>query len=113
MVMRIPGAKCMLRRLTRCDAPSLAYDGDDREIWLNLRDRFPHPYTEDAANMFIAFASRQEPELIFGIEVDEAIVGVISLIPGHDIERVSCELGYWLGRAYWGRGIAVDAVSLL
>jgi RimJ/RimL family protein N-acetyltransferase len=27
-----------------------------------------------------------------------------------DIERVSAEIGYWLGEAFWGRGICTDAV---
>ena len=29
---------------------------------------------------------------------------------GQDIERLSAEIGYWLGRPFWGRGIMTDAV---
>jgi RimJ/RimL family protein N-acetyltransferase len=29
---------------------------------------------------------------------------------GTDIERISAELGYWLGEEYWGRGIASAAI---
>ena len=28
-----------------------------------------------------------------------------------DIERLSAEVGYWLGEAYWGRGIVSEAVG--
>jgi RimJ/RimL family protein N-acetyltransferase len=28
-----------------------------------------------------------------------------------DVERVSAEIGYWLGEAFWGRGIATDALT--
>jgi ribosomal-protein-alanine N-acetyltransferase len=34
-------------------------------------------------------------------------------VPGSDIERYSCEIGYWLGEEYWGRGIVTEALSLL
>ena len=30
--------------------------------------------------------------------------------PGEGVERHSAEIGYWLGRAYWGEGIATAAV---
>jgi len=28
-----------------------------------------------------------------------------------DVERVSAEIGYWLGEAVWGRGIATEALQ--
>jgi RimJ/RimL family protein N-acetyltransferase len=37
-------------------------------------------------------------------------VGGIGLERGEDVERVTAELGYWLGRAFWGRGIVSAAV---
>ena len=43
-------------------------------------------------------------------DLDYEAVGGLTLVPGHDIERVSVEIGYWLGRALWGRGIVTDAV---
>jgi RimJ/RimL family protein N-acetyltransferase len=36
----------------------------------------------------------------------------VSLRPGDDIERIGAEIGYWLGEAYWGRGIMTDVVRL-
>lgn len=35
-------------------------------------------------------------------------VGAIGLTLQGDVERVSAEIGYWLGEAYWGRGIAPE-----
>jgi len=57
-------------------------------------------------------SKRQEdgPEFVLAIEVDGEAVGGIGVVLGTDIERVSGELGYWLGEQYWGRGIVTAAI---
>jgi len=47
------------------------------------------------------------------IEVDSEAVGGVSLQLHDDVERVSAEIGYWLGRGYWNRGIMTAAVRAL
>lgn len=101
---------CLVRPLVRGDAESLAAHGNEREIWLNLRDRFPHPYRVEDALAYIDAVSSQEPVTSFAIEVDGEACGGVSLDVGSDIERRSAELGYWLGRAHWGRGVMSAAV---
>lgn len=110
--MELVSGTCRIRPLEVGDAPSIARHANDRDIWLNLRDRFPYPYAESDAVAFIAYAAPLEPTTVFAIEVDGAAVGSLSLMPGHDIERVSTEIGYWLGREFWGRGVMTDAVRL-
>ena len=46
----------------------------------------------------------------FGIEVEGQAIGSISLMLGEDIARRTAEVGYWIGREFWGRGIMVEAV---
>jgi len=104
---------CLLRAPTRLDASSVAGHADDREVWRNLRDAFPHPYGIEDANRWIDRLSSESPRYNYAIDVDGAVVGGIGLRPGRDIERYSAELGYWLGREYWGHGIATAAVCLL
>ena len=43
--------------------------------------------------------------------VDGQAVGSVALTRGTDVCRRSAELGYWLGRAFWGRGIMTKAVE--
>lgn len=108
--MIIECGSCRLRGLDMSDAASIARHANDREIWLNLRDRFPHPHSEENARGYIEYAGSLNPQTSFGIDVGGSVVGTISLVPGHDIERISSEIGYWLGREFWGRGVVTDAV---
>jgi RimJ/RimL family protein N-acetyltransferase len=77
----------------------------------NLRDLFPHPYTGEAADAWLSHPLHAaEPPTAFAIDLSGEAVGGIGLVVGHDVERFSAEVGYWLGEAVWGRGIATAAV---
>jgi [ribosomal protein S5]-alanine N-acetyltransferase len=111
--MARPSATTAIREWRPADAADLPRLANDREIWLGLRDLFPHPYRIDDAHAFIAFAGRMEPQTFFAIDVDGALAGGIGYTPRTDVERIGAEVGYWLGRAFWGRGIATAALRLL
>jgi RimJ/RimL family protein N-acetyltransferase len=111
--MELRAPTCVVRSYDPRDAESLAANGNNRKIWLNLRDRFPHPFTAaDGAAYIAAVLARPNPTS-FAIAVNGLAVGGISLRVGEDIERLGAELGYWLGEAYWGRGITSDAVDVV
>ena len=102
--------RCTSRSLRVTDAPRLAQIATDRTIWINLRDRFPHPYTRADADAFITRETGQSPERNFAVAVDDQPVGAIGLVLGEDIYRVSAEIGYWLGAEWRGQGIAGEAL---
>src|SRR5579884_1991204 len=104
---------CLIRSWQVGDEDSLVRHANDRGIWLNLRDRFPHPYTRADAEQWVRFASSRNPETGFAIEVDGQAVGGIELELHEDIERCTAKIGYWLGRSFWGRGLATAAVRML
>ncbi len=108
--MHIECGPCVLRSFRSGDEESLVRHANDRDVWLNLRDRFPHPYTFADAQGWVSFAATQTPEVNFAIDVQGAAVGGIGLILHDDIEKCSAELGYWLGREFWGKGITAAAV---
>ena len=103
----------MLRPWAPGDEPSLVRHASNYKIWRNLRDGFPHPYTLTDAQEWISFTQQQSPQTFFAIEVGGEAVGSVGLVPKSDIERVSAEIGYWLGEAVWGKGIATAAVRAL
>ena len=108
--MELPLTLCTVRSWRPEDAPSIARYADNRKIWINLRDGFPHPYGLEDAERFIGGALQRRPETFFAIEVDGAAVGGIGYGLHSDVERVSAEIGYWLGEPFWGRGIMTEAL---
>ena len=112
-MIELPSRECIVRSYRPADAASLAKHGNNRRIWENLRDRFPHPYTATQAAEYIERILAGADETGFAIEVDGEAVGGISLHPGTDIERIGAELGYWLGEALWNRGITTSAIRLV
>jgi [ribosomal protein S5]-alanine N-acetyltransferase len=102
-----------LRAWRPSDRDALAALADDRRIWLNLRDVFPHPYGVDDADRFIGLALRMTPPTYFAVEAGGRLAGGIGYILRGDVERISAEVGYWLGVPFWGRGIATRAVRLV
>lgn len=111
--MRLEGIRCAIRPWRESDAASLVEQANNISVAKNLRDRFPHPYTRKDARDFLKFAAASPDPSNLAIEVDGLAVGAIGYVPGTDVERFGAEVGYWLGEAYWGRGIASEAVLLV
>ena len=92
------------------DAESLARHGNNRKVWLGLRDIFPHPYTIQDAHEFLHRTTSEQPETNFCVEVQGVAAGAIGIRLGHDVHRHTAGLGYWLGESFWGRGVMTEAV---
>ena len=94
------------------DAPRLAALANDPDI-ARMTTSLPHPYTIEAAEAFIARVAGQDPRRAstFLIEHEDlGPVGTIGLACG---DEPWPEIGYWIGRPYWGRGLATEAVEAL
>jgi len=106
-------ADAVIRPWRRGDEAALVRHADSRKVWINLRDRFPHPYTPADAERWIAFATSQQPQTNFAIAVGDEVVGGIGLDLKTDVERRSAEVGIWLGEVYWGKGIGTAAARAM
>lgn len=113
LAVELRGTACTVRSYRATDVERLAYYGNNRAVWLNLRDAFPHPYRVEDGARYITRCREAEPETSFAIDVGGEAVGGISIRAGTDVERFGAEIGYWLGEPFWGRGIATAAVLLV
>jgi RimJ/RimL family protein N-acetyltransferase len=99
-----------LRPLAPADAPRLAELANDFDV-VKMTGGMPFPYALADAERFIARATAADPdrEVHFAVDlVGEGPVGCVGFYPH---ETLGPELGYWLGRPYWGRGIATEMLA--
>lgn len=113
MTARLDCGAFILRGWEETDRDSLVAQANNRNVWRNLRDRFPHPYTENDAEAWLALARAQPDWLNWAIVVDDAAVGCVGLEPLTDVHAGTTHIGYWLGEPYWGRGIMTAAVQAI
>jgi ribosomal-protein-alanine N-acetyltransferase len=102
---------CDVRSWAASDEEALVRYANNRNIWMNLRDAFPHPYTRHDARQYIRGARERMPETTFAIAVEGEAAGSIGFFLHRDVERVSAEIGYWLAEPFWGRGITTEALA--
>ncbi len=108
--MRIELERSVLRDWRSDDGPSLVLHGNNRQVWRNLYDVFPHPYTPEDAGRWLALTKTAHPSTHFAIEVDRAAVGGIGVTIGEGQFRHTGGVGFWLGEQYWGRGIMSEVL---
>ena len=111
--MEINCGDFLLRPLRLTDQESLARYANNYNIWRNVRDRFPHPYTLDDAIAFLHTKAGIEPVTDFCIDYNGECIGVMGIMLQTDVHRKSAEFGYWLAEPFWGRGIATQAARKL
>jgi RimJ/RimL family protein N-acetyltransferase len=109
--MRFVLPVCTVRAWTMADEPALLKHANNRRIAMQLRDRFPHPYLAEHARKFLEWVTQQPAETVWAIEVNGEAAGGIGVELHADVERVSAEIGYWLGETHWGRGIVTAALT--
>ena len=102
--------QCVIREWGIDDAADLVAVANNRKVWRNLFDGFPHPYTLADAQEWIARAGR-EPVTHWAIEVAGRAAGSIGVERGQGVSARTGQFGYWLGEPYWGRGIATAAAQ--
>lgn len=103
-----------LSELQPDDRPALVEHLNDKAIY-DLTLRIPYPYTEAAAGQFlerVAAVSQQQgrPDAWAIRSADGRLIGGIGLHAREAGQPHLAEIGYWLARPYWGRGIATAVV---
>ena len=107
-------ARLFLRRLELGDADrveELASDYELAKTTLNV----PHPYPEGSAADFILsmWAAEEKGLVAFAVveKESESLIGIINI--KQTIAYKRGELGYWIGRPYWGKGYGTEAARAM
>lgn len=109
---RLQGQGFVLRPWHTADLPALLRHANDPQVSRGLRDRFPYPYTREDGEAFLAGRVLSANALNLAIEIDGAACGSVGAVPGVAERAHVAELGYWLGRGYWGQGWMQRVVAL-
>ncbi len=106
------GLNVQIRKWNMIDASNLAELLNNKKIMDNLRNGLPYPYTVKDAEDYIATMLSANPEntYAFAITLDEKVVGSIGVFRCENIHFRTAEMGYYIGEAYWGKGIMTSAV---
>lgn len=107
--------RLLLREFLLSDAEDVQRLAGHHEVAINTL-AMPHPYLDGMAEAWI---SSHEAEYLAGTSVIWAIchkdsgqlIGAIGLT----IQRKYrlAELGYWIGRSFWGKGFCTEAVEMV
>ncbi len=112
---RVSSHPVLLRPFTPADAPRVQALAADAEV-AEPTSSIPHPYPPGAAAAWIAShdADRERGrEYAYAIATAEGttLVGAVVLRPLADAGADN--IGYWIGRPFWGRGYATAATMAI
>jgi hypothetical protein len=93
MIIRTDLQDCSLRPWQSGDKAALVRNGNNRKVWRNLTDLFPHPYTEADADYWLSFANRAALSVHLAIEFEGEAVGGIGIIAGEGKSRSFTRMG--------------------
>jgi RimJ/RimL family protein N-acetyltransferase len=107
---RITSYPVLLRFFAPADAPRVQALAGNAEV-ADTTATIPHPYPDGAAEAWIATHRLdwdRGAQFVYAIAAIDggALVGAITLRP-NAVEQEN--IGYWIGRDYWGRGYATAA----
>ena len=106
-------SQIILRPWQTDDAAQLTFIANNRNIWNNLRDRLPHPYTRADAIKWITHCRIQHPTQNFAVVFDKLVIGSAGIMIKDDVYKKNIEIGYFVGEPYQGKGVATETVRIL
>jgi ribosomal-protein-alanine N-acetyltransferase len=107
--------RLVLRPFEPADAHDVQRLAGDRAIADTTRD-IPHPYADGMAEEWIgthrsAFEAGEAAVFAVVLRETAELTGAIGLTISRRFDNA--ELGYWIGRPYWGRGYCTEAATAI
>ena len=104
--MQIRTQRLSLRPLDPADAASIRALAGDFDV-ARMTGMIPHPYSERDALAWIDRAGQGDEGVVFAVARDGALIGCSGYMP---MDAEHAEVGYWIGKPFWGEGFATEAV---
>lgn len=99
--------RLVLRALGPRDAPEMARYAGDWDV-ARMTARIPYPYSEALAEQWM---DNLEPgEDVRAVTLGGVLIGAVGYMPQPD---GAAEIGYWIGKPWWGNGYATEAARAL
>jgi RimJ/RimL family protein N-acetyltransferase len=98
-----------LRGPVPADAPAIARIANDPAV-TGMTASMPYPYTSADAEDFCERALVQDWSREARFAIEHRHFGVVGMLGFETAANGRPQLGYWLGRSYWNRGYATEAV---
>jgi ribosomal-protein-alanine N-acetyltransferase len=101
--------RLLLRAPALGDASVIAELAGDFDV-ASMTGTIPHPYSEDMAIDWIESLRAGEEGVAFAIDLGGRLIGCVGY---RATRRDHAEMGYWIGKPYWGQGYATEAALAL
>lgn len=106
----IASERLILRAPTLGDAAAVATLANDPAV-ARMTAALPHPYGLSDAEAFLSRVAGADPEREPVFAIEHRTSGLVGMLGFHEPAPRRPELGYWLGRDFWGLGYATEAVN--
>ncbi|WP_396594082.1 GNAT family N-acetyltransferase [Brevundimonas sp. R86498] len=102
--------RLLLRAPSPQDIPAIARLANDEDI-SRMTLRMPYPYGANDAEAFVVAVAAQDPAKANTFLIEHEALGPVGVIGLFEDADPAPEAGYWIGRPYWGRGFATEALE--
>ncbi|MDX2308786.1 MAG: GNAT family N-acetyltransferase [Hyphomicrobium sp.] len=99
--------RLMLRELNDLDVRRVALLAGDYDV-ARMTARIPYPYTEYDARHWLS--GIDQGEFVRAVDYQGELIGLVGFTKNPDR---SAEIGYWIGKPWWGHGFATEAAGAL
>jgi [ribosomal protein S5]-alanine N-acetyltransferase len=105
--------RLILRPFTLMDAPSVQKLAGEIEI-ASTTLNIPHPYENGVAEAWIQthqerFEKQESVDFAIVLHESGGLIGAIGLVIS--VVHSRAEMGYWIGKPFWGRGYCTEAAK--
>jgi RimJ/RimL family protein N-acetyltransferase len=98
-----------LREFKQEDKSDLIRILNEAEVSKYLSSKIPVPYTSEDAHWWIHTGSKIG--IVKAIEAEGQLIGCIGLNRGEFEYERSAEIGYWITKEFWRKGIATQSID--